>query len=153
LHIQRVAPYLHGLIASVFSLLVTLPFLFMAPLPEEDVYGFPMLALAVLVAILAFWKTARASRPGRRLALAYLGVAALPCLIYPFVLRVLERCYWLDRLLPNLLASLFKLDGEQAYDAVYYGLWCELWLVLTPPLFLALWYWQRRRGSGQRGGA
>jgi hypothetical protein len=32
---------------------------------------------------------------------------------------------------PNVIGPAFQLDGELAYDAGMYELWCEIWLVLS----------------------
>ncbi len=39
---------------------------------------------------------------------------------------------------PNIIAPAFHLDGEEAYDAGMYELWCEIWLALG---FLVAFAW------------
>ncbi|WP_206958122.1 hypothetical protein [Trinickia acidisoli] len=142
---HRIAQFLYGLTAGLLSLFVTLPFLFLAPAPQDDEYGFTFLAIAAIVALLVSWMATRAAGRRRRILFACLCAAALPCIANPLAVRVLGHFLDLDVLIPDVLAGLFGLDGERAYDAALYELWCELWLLFALPFFAVIWLVLRRR--------
>jgi hypothetical protein len=139
------ASCLYGLAAGLLTFFVALPFVFLLPLPRNDLYGFSSLALVLAIAGIASWQVIRRPRPQRRALIACLLAAALLCMVTPLATRVLASFGPLDWLTLDILAPLFGLDGERAYDAADYELWCEVWFVLALPVFVGLWLFRRRR--------
>ncbi|GLU34313.1 hypothetical protein WKR88_09750 [Trinickia caryophylli] len=92
----------------------------------------------------AAWLAVKFAPERRRTLLTAVVAGAIINVLTQVVTRVLPSAI-LDRMIPGVIAPLFGLDGEYAYDAAGYELWWEIWLI--PALIACAIAWGLQRIS------
>ncbi|PMS37521.1 hypothetical protein B0G57_110148 [Trinickia symbiotica] len=120
----------NSLLAGVLALFDVAPFILLLPAPREDLYtgGGLILLLLCSIAIASLANKLRGKQ--LRILFAILSGAAAINVLTTVLLRSLPSPL-LDHLVLGVLGARFGLDGESAYDAAGYEVWCEIWLGLA----------------------
>ena len=129
-------------LAALLALFDLTPFVFLLPVPPTD--SWTIAALIFICVVAGYWArlSVKSATPKQRAVLPLLAVVAVLNVLTKLGMTHLPSTL-LDRVPIGFIASLFGLDGEYAYDAAIYEVWCQLWLCLA--LFTCAIGWTVRR--------
>ena len=116
--------------AASLTAFVVAPFLFLLPVPPTDRSALIALVVIFIVAGCSAGLYLKFAPLNQRALLAFLTMGAVLNVLTPIALRLLPGAL-LDRMILDVIAPLFGLDGEYAYDAAGYELWWAIWLFLA----------------------
>ena len=123
-HLPRTVRAVVVFLLAVFDLT---PFVFLLPVPPTDTWSIVGLVALCAGGGYCAWSSFKSTTPKQRALLPLLAIAAVLTLLTKFAMNRLPATL-LDRVATDYIASLFGLDGEFAYDAALFEMWCELWL-------------------------
>lgn len=123
-------PLARALLVALLAVFDLTPFVFLLPVPESDSWTITGLVMIVLAAGYLAYLAVKAATPKQRAILPVLAVVAVLNVLTKIGMNHLPSTL-VDRMGTEYIASIFHLDGELAYDAALYEVWCELWLCLA----------------------
>lgn len=127
-----------ALAAGLLTVFDVAPFVLLLPFPHTDLStGVSLIGILALGAGAA-WRAVQLARERSRTLLIVLSTGAMLNILTQVVTRVLPSAM-LDRLALGVIAPLFGLDGEYAFDAAGYELGWEIWLFLALTTCMAAW--------------
>jgi hypothetical protein len=132
-----------ALLAGLLTVFDVAPFIVLLPFPSSDSSTIASLVAILILGIGASWLAVTLARRRSRIFLIVLAAAAALNVLTQVVTRALPSAI-LDRMTLGVIASLFGLDGEYAFDAAGYELWLEIWLSLA--LIACVIAWAVRHG-------
>ncbi|CAN7190950.1 hypothetical protein LJR230_000425 [Trinickia sp. LjRoot230] len=119
-----------ALAAGLLTVFDVAPFVLLLPFQHTDLSTSISLIVILALGAGAAWLAVKLARERSRTLLIVLSTGAMLNILTQVVTRVLPSAI-LDRLAPGVIAPLFGLDGEYAFDAAGYELWWEIWLFLA----------------------
>ncbi|RDU94957.1 hypothetical protein DWV00_31325 [Trinickia dinghuensis] len=119
-----------ALLAALLTAFIVAPFLFLLPVPPTDRSALIALVVIFIVASCSARLYLKFAPLNQRALLGLLTMGAVLNVLTPIAFRLLPGAL-LDRMILDVIAPLFGLDGEYAHDAAGYELWWEIWLSLA----------------------
>lgn len=119
-----------ALVAGLLMVFDVAPFLLLLPFPQTDLSTVITLIIILALGVGAAWLAVKRAPEKRRTLWIVLITGAILNILTQVVTRLLPSPV-LDKLVLGVLAQLFNLDGEYAFDAAGYELWWEIWVFLA----------------------
>lgn len=119
-----------GVLAALLAVFDLTPFVFLVPVPPTDSWTIGALIFICVVSGYWAWLAFKSATPKQRAVLPLLAVVAMLNVLTQICMTHLPSTLQ-DRVPYGFIASLFGLDGEYAYNAALFEVWCQLWLCLA----------------------